>query len=180
MKNMEDLEKKFKTKADILLVLDYNGVVASTEPKLSSPFSSNTFFKRILENLARQEYIKIAIITNREIEEFRKEFEINLEEIVVYGCEKGKSGKSKGKFYNEEGKIFDKEVEIIGEIFTRNPGFGVVYAGDDKQLIAKVKEMNGNAIGIPPLCKVGEKLVDFSVSQNNFEDFLVTVHNLYL
>lgn len=172
MKNIEDLEKKLKNKADILMVLDYDGTIASTEPKINSPFS-NTIFKRVLENFARKDYIKIVVITGREISEFKEEFGLSLEEINIYGC-------SNNKFYNEHGVSYTKKENIIDEAFAQNPEYEVIYIGDDKSLIARTKELKGSAMGIPPLCKEGEELVDFSVPQNKFEDFFIMAHNLYL
>lgn len=172
MKNIEDLEKKFKAKNDILLILDYHGTITSTEPRVNSPLS-NTTFKRVLENFARKEYIKIVIITDRTISAFKKEFGISLEEIDIYGV-------SNDEFQNEKGASFKKEEQIIDDVFAQNKKYNVIYAGDDKTLISKVKELGGNAIGILPLCPKGEKLVDFCVSQNKFEEFLITANNLYL
>ncbi len=172
MKNIEDLEKKIKIKDNILMILDYNGTITSTEPKINSPFS-NTTFKRILENFALKEYIKIAIITDREISEFKEEFGISLQEIEIYGF-------SGNQFYNESGASFKKEENIIDEIFAQNKEYDIIYAGDDKSLISKVKARKGSAIGILPLCPEGEKLVDFAISQDKFEDFLITTNNLYL
>lgn len=172
MKNIEDLEKKLKNKADILMVLDYNGTITPTEPKINSPFS-NTIFKRVLENFARKDYIKIVAITGREISEFKEEFGLSSEEISIYGC-------SDNKFYDEHGASYAKKENIIDETFAKNPEYDVIYIGDDKLLIARTKELKGNTMGIPPLCKEGEELVDFSVPQSKFEDFLIMAHNLYL
>lgn len=172
MKNIEDLEKKFKNKASILMVLDYDGTVAPTEPRINSAFA-NAIFKRILENFARKSYIKIMVITSREVNEFKKEFGLSLKEIDIYGY-------SDNEFRNEQGTSFAKKENIIDEAFAQKPEYDVIYAGDDKTLIAKTKELKGNAIGILPLCKTGGKLVDFSVSQSKFEEFLITTHNLYL
>ena len=173
MKNIEDLGKKFKNKESIMMVLDYDGTVASVEPKINSPFSNPSTFKRVLENFACKDYINIAIITGREVSDFRSEFAISSKVIDVYGY-------SDNEFYNENGASFAEKECILDEIFAQNPEYEVIYAGDDKALIAKAKKLNGSAIGIPPLCKTGEKLVDFSVSQNAFEEFLITANNLYL
>ncbi len=172
MNNISHFEELFKYKTEVLLILDYNGTIAPTEPKLNSPLS-NTTFKRVLENFSRKEYVKIAIITDRSIKEFKKEFKIDLKEIDVYGY-------SDKKFQNEEGKTYTKKEELLEEIVQNNPSFKSIYAGDDKTLIKKTKELNGFAIGIRPLCKKGEKLVDVSISQNRFEESLITINNLYL
>ena len=172
MKNIEDLEKKLKTKASISMVLDYNGTVTSTEPKINSPFS-NTIFKRVLENFARKDYIKIIVITGRKISDFREEFGISLEEIDIYGY-------SDNKFHNDDGTSFAKKEAILDEVLAKNPYYDVIYIGDDKSLIGKTKKLEGSSIGILPLCEAGEKLVDFSISQNKFEEFLITANNLYL
>jgi len=173
MKNIDDLEKKFKTRAHIAMVLDYDGTVASVEPKISSPFSSGTIFKRILENFASKSYINVTVITGREISDFRTEFGINSKEIDICGF-------ADNEFYSEYGAPFKKKENIVDEVFGQNPDCEVIYIGDDKLLMAKTKKLGGSAIGIPPLCKEGENLVDFSVSQNSFEEFLLTVNNLYL
>lgn len=172
MKNILQFEELFKNKMNVLLLLDYNGTIAPTEPKINSPLS-NTTFKRVLENFSRKSYVKIAIITDRSINEFKNEFGINLEEIDVYGL----SGK---KFHDEEGKIYTKKQDIIKEIIENNPTYEFIYAGDDKVLIKTAKDLNGNAIGILPLCDKGESLVDFQISQNRFEESLIAINNLYL
>ncbi len=168
MKTIDDLEKKFKSKTNILMILDYNGVVASTEPKMNA-----TFFKRVLENIASKDYIKMTIITGKKIDAFKKEFGLSLQKFDIYGF-------ADTKFYNEHGVAFEKQEDIIDEAFAKNPDFEVIYVGDDKTLIAKTKKLNGSAIGIPPLCEKGKELVDFSISQKKFEEFLTTVNNLYL
>lgn len=172
MKNIDDLEKKFKSKANILMVLDYDGTVTSTEPRINSPFS-NAIFKRVVENFARKDYIKMVMVTNRKISDFRKEFEIESDTIEIYGH-------LDDKFCNESGVSFAKKEDIMDEVFAQNAEYNIIYAGDDKLLMSKTKEMEGNTVGILPLCKEGEKLVDFSISQNTFEDFLITTHNVYL
>ncbi len=172
MKNIADFEKRFKDKANILMVLDYNGTITSIEPKLNSPLS-NTKFKRVLENFVRKDYIKIIIITDRQIKEFKNEFGINSEKIDIYGF-------FDNRFKNESGKEIIKKENIIAEIIAENPENEVIYVGDDKQLIAKIKQLKGYAIGILPLCTKGEKLVDFAISQNKFEESLITANNLYL
>lgn len=172
MKNILHFEELFKNKTNILLVLDYNGTIAPTEPKINSPLS-NTTFKRVLDNFSRKNYLKIAIITDRSIKEFKNEFGIDLKDIDVYGL-------LNNNFQNEEGKIYIKKEDIITEIIKNNHSAKFIYAGDDKILIKKIKEFNGHAIGILPLCDKGKKLVDFSISQNKFEESLITINNLYL
>src|SRR5574344_906840 len=172
MKNILHFEELFKVKTNILLVLDYNGTIAPTEPKINSPLS-NTIFKRVLENFSRKNYVKLVIITDRTIKEFKNEFRIDLNDIAVYGL-------LDNKFQSEEGKIFKKKEAIIKEIIENNPSYKFIYAGDDKVLIQKTTESNALAIGILPLCDKGEKLVDFSISQNKFEESLITINNLYL
>ncbi len=172
MKNILHFEELFKVKTNILLVLDYNGTIAPTEPKINSPLS-NTTFKRVLENFSRKNYVKIAVITDRSIKEFKNEFGIDLKEIDVYGL-------LDNKFQNETGKVFIKKEDVILNIIENNLSSKLVYIGDDKLLIKKTKELSGNSIGILPLCTTGEKLVDFSISQNKFEESLITINNLYL
>lgn len=172
MKNISDFEEIFKNKINTLIVLDYNGTIASTEPKINSPLA-NTTFKRVLENFSRKNYIKIAIITDRQITEFKNEFGISLKEIDIYGF-------SKNNFQNEDGKTFVKKEEILTDTINNNPSDTIIYIGDDKSLIKKTKDLGGYAIGILPLCDKGEKLVDFSISQNRFEETLINTNNLYL
>lgn len=171
MKNILHFEELFKNKTNILLVLDYNGTIAPTEPKINSPLS-NTTFKRVLENFSRKNYIKIVIITDRSIKEFKNEFGVNFNEINIYGL-------SDKNFQNEASQLFTKKEDIILDIIDANPSYKIIYAGDDKLLIKKTKKLNGYTIGILPLCAEGEKLVDFSISQNKFEESLITINNLY-
>ncbi len=172
MKNIEDLERRFKRKDNVILIFDYNGTITSIEPKMNSPLA-NTTFKRVLENFARKEYIKVIIITDRQIDEFKKEFGLGSSAIDIYGF-------SNNEFCNESGASYAKEENIIADVAAKNSEYEIIYMGDDKTLIAKTKELNGLAVGILPLCKDGEKLVDFSLSQNKFEEFLLTANNLYL
>ena len=172
MKNITDFEKMFKYKMNIFIILDYNGTITSVEPKLNSPLS-NTRFKRVLENFVNKDYIKITIITDRQIHEFKNEFGLDSEKIDIYGFD-GNGFKTKNNDKNL------KKTNIINNVIAENPGYEVVYVGDDKLLIEKIKAFKGYAIGILPLCKEGENLVDFTVSQNKFEESLITAHNLYL
>lgn len=172
MKNISDFEKIFKNKTNVSLVLDYNGTIAPTEPTINSPLS-NIRFKRILENFSKKSFVKIMIITNRSIKEFKDEFGIDFKEIEVYGA-------VNKTFQNDEGKVFAKKEDILVDINDNNKSDNVIYIGDDKSLIKKVKAIGGNAIGILPLCDKGTKLVDFPVSQNKFEESLITINNLYL
>ncbi len=172
MKNINDFEEKFKKRSNTLLILDYNGKVSSTEPKMNSPLS-NTRFKRVMENFARKDSLKVAIITNKEINKFKKEYGFDVNEINIYGL-------SKGELKNEEGSTFESEEKIIADIVASNPDYEVIYVGDDKILISKTKQLGGSAIGILPLCAKGKKNVDFTVSQNKFEETLITINNLYI
>ncbi len=172
MKNISDFEGIFKNKTNVALILDYNGTVAPTEPTINSPLS-NIRFKRILENFSKKTFVKIMIITNRSIKEFKDEFGVDFEEIDVYGV-------VDKTIQNEEGTTFAKEEDIVANILEENKSYNVIYIGDDKSLIKKVKTLGGNAIGILPLCDKGAKLVDFPISQNKFEESLITINNLYL
>ncbi len=172
MKNISDFEARIKNKTNIFMILDYNGTITSIEPKLNSPLYS-TKFKRVLENFVQKDYIKIIIITNRQINEFKKEYGIDPKKIDIYGF-------ANNKFKNESGEKIIKKEDIIKNIISQNDRYEVIYIGDDKKLIAKTKKLKGHAIGILPLCQEGEKLVDFAISQNKFEESLLTAHNLYL
>lgn len=172
MKKIADFENKFKNKTNIILILDYNGTIAPTEPTRNSPLS-NTIFKRVLENFSRKNYLKVAIITDRAIKDFKKEFDLNLTEIDIYGF-------SKKDFQDSEGRTYTKKEDIISNISDNNTSFDLIYAGDDKAVMKKTKELGGYAIGILPLCDNGAKLADFPISQNKFEESLITINNLYL
>ncbi len=255
MKNFNCLEEKIKNKSNLSIILDYDGVITTITPEMNSSLF-NPIFKRILENFAKKDYLKMNIISDKKVCDFKKSFDIkktNIKIFGIYGCEvehleehksssddnqcnimnnfytdlkkkckdleriiienkkysvvlhyrlasKTTIDKSKKVFktlfekYNSENtyqllkrnntlEILPIEIKkdaIIERIFDENPNYEVVYIGDDIELINKTKKIGGFSIGIKPLCEKCRKLVNFSVSQNQLEEFFINTNNLHL
>ncbi len=255
MKNLKCIEGKIKDKDKLVIIIDYDGIITQFRPETNS-IMFNSMFKRILQNFAKKEYIKVKIITDKKISDFKKTSELTSDWIKifgVYGAEEELENqlsvnvddelmKTLEKFYSELKKkcgkleritienkkcsialhyrlankniedeclktfkslvkkfntennfkinkrndyieVIPNEIEknkVIAKISNNNPEHQIIYIGDDISLFKETKKHNGIAVGIKPICSKSEKVVDFSVSQNQLEEFFINTNNLYL
>ncbi|MDD3237625.1 MAG: trehalose-phosphatase [Candidatus Gastranaerophilales bacterium] len=254
MNSLDNLQEKIKDKDKLVLVIDYDSDITPLRPELNPPLL-NSIFKRILENFAKKEYINIVLITNKKIDEFKKDFAINTENIKLcgnYGAEiefnkerksdidtnvvkkmtsifsklkKNLTDYAKLGIKNEkylirlELKSVDKtliseiktttknviknikdfdikliekkqyfeimpssisKIGILNRVITKFEGNKICYIGDDEKLISEAKKQKITAIGIRPLSQTSMKLSDFTITQNELEEFLIDTNNLYL
>lgn len=255
MKNLTDIENKIKNKEKMIIILDYDSVIAPIRPECKPPFLNN-IFKRILENFGKQDFIEIKILTDKRVQDFKKDFPIDTKYVDIYGVYGAEIEDSNGIRQNTSSKILketaklnkklknaisnyskitleskkhslilnyrfaDKEsinkikdiikeeivklesesdfivldkidrfevisselikentVQAIGDL---HQSFDVIYIGDDEDAIKRAKQQGLTAIGIRPLREESQKLIDFSITQNQLEEFLINTNNLYL
>lgn len=128
MKSLEEIREKIVNKDKIHLILDYDNRITPYIRTSNSYFFSPTF-KRIIENLARKEFITVSILTDKNIKNFKTEFPIDTTNVDLYGAlgveveiQNNKENKADDslkkelkKIYNALSKTFAENKKLILE-----------------------------------------------------------------
>lgn len=258
MNNLNILIIRIKNKEKTLLIFDYDGTLAKIKPRPNLA-KINPALRRALENLSKWDFLKISIVTGREISDFKKVSGLNTSNMIIFGVHGGEIEKdnkiSSGlcddkiirvlrNFLNElntkcvdlKGIIIEdkkysvamhyriatelaaekaayifnnlvekynvenlfkiqtgkKILELLPAQFTKsnavntivqaNRGYVPFYFGDDVTDISafhEVKKFSGYAVGIKPLPFKSKNLVDFEITQDELEKFLINLNYMY-
>ncbi|MDD3419322.1 MAG: trehalose-phosphatase, partial [Candidatus Gastranaerophilales bacterium] len=88
MKNLNLLEEKINSKQETLLMFDYDGTLCPIKPRPDLA-KINPKLAQKIENMADKDWIKIAIITGRSINDFLKVSLFSSKKITVSGLHGG-------------------------------------------------------------------------------------------
>lgn len=88
MNDLNVLIIRIKNKEKTLLIFDYDGTLVPIRPKPELAKISIEL-RGALENLSKSNFLKIAIVTGREINDFKKASGLNTKNMIVYGVHGG-------------------------------------------------------------------------------------------
>lgn len=88
MNDLNILTIRIKNKEKTLLIFDYDGTLVPIQPRPDLAKISSVL-RDSLENLSKLSFLKIAIVTGREINDFKKVSGLNTKNMIVFGVHGG-------------------------------------------------------------------------------------------
>lgn len=158
MKNIQDIQNLIGNKDHICLLFDYEGVLSSYSRTFSAE-SFNPMIKRVLENYAKKEHIKIVILLPEKNKKILKKLKINAENMEFYPI---------------------AELDVAALYNNMNDKMRIVYFGNNLEVAQKLKDANGVVIAVDFISDELKALMNFSMTKNRLEEFIIHTNNLYL
>ena len=178
MKALEEFREKIINKEKIHLIIDYNNRISPYIRTSTSYFFSPTF-KRIIENLAKKEFITVSILTDQNIKNFKSEFPVSTDNIDLYGVlgaeveiQNNKEIKADNSIKKELKKIYNNLVKE----FSENKKLILEY--QDWSIVINIKGLSKE--DLKPIKKAVKSIITQSKFQENIElseeENKITIH----
>lgn len=158
MKSIQDVQYRVKYKAPLCLIFDYEGVLSSYAKTFSAE-SFNPMIKRVLENYAKKDYIKVVILIKEEDKKILKKLKMSAKNLEFEAPE-------------------NLEMEVLYK--NMDEKMRLVYFGEEPSVIKKMKQNEGTIVCVDSRGKDCNKKADFFVTQGQLEEFIIQTNNLYL
>ncbi|MDD3766502.1 MAG: hypothetical protein PHF89_04850 [Eubacteriales bacterium] len=158
MKNIQDVQNFIGNKSHVCLLFDYEGVLSSYSHTFSAD-SFNPMMKRVLENYAKKEYIKVVILLPEKNKKILKKLKMNADNLEFCPMQ---------------------ELDIPSLYNNMNEKMRLVYFGNNLSVATKIKEAGGTVVCIESISEEVKALMNFSVTKGRLEEFIMHTNNLYL